>query len=152
MQPNKDIKQISFKLKDIVVPKYSFIVPQEEKITVPDHPFTFEIKSGVFFNEEQKVCIIVLHTKTFFDPEKEKLICDLVTQTVFEIENFDEIIKKENDGLTAPDQIVKTFLSIAISTTRGIFMMKNSDNFLQKVFIPIVNPSDLFKNGKDEQK
>lgn len=148
MQHSDGMKQISFKLKDIVIPKYSFNVPQGFNIPQADYPFTFEVNSGVFFNEEQKLCIIGMQIKTFYEPEKENLLCELVTQTVFEIENFNEVIKKENNALIAPDQAVKTFISISISTTRGIFMMKNSENFLHKVFIPIINPNDLFKKGK----
>jgi len=149
MQPNNQIK-ISFKLKDIVIPRYSFNIPQGFKVPEPGYPFTFEINSGILFNEEKKLCIIVLHTKTFYEPEKENLICELITQTVFEIDNFSEVMKKDGDTISAPDQIITTFISISISTTRGIYMMKNSENFLHKVLVPIINPNELFRKTKTD--
>lgn len=155
MQHNeKDGVNVTFKLVDIIIPKYSFVVPPQDKPIKLDHQYTIEVNSGVFFDAEKKNVIVVLHTKYFYDKEKQILVSDLVTQTVYGIENFGEVIKQKNkDEFDVPDQLLLTLFSIALSSTRGIMMEKSSNNFLQKVFIPIVDPKELIKKrDKSEQK
>lgn len=150
MQHKKTDKlDIRFRLKDIVTPKYSFTAPRITEPITPDYQYTIEVNSGVIIENERKEIVIILHIKIFYDKEKEILISDLVTNTIYEIENFNEVIKKKNKKESeAPNQLIITLLSIALSTTRGILIEKNSDNFLQKVFIPIVNPKDLLNQKK----
>ncbi len=148
-KPNK--LDITFRLKDVVIPKYSFIAPRISEPLTPDHQYTIEVNSGVLIEKGRKEIIIILHIKIFYDKEKEILISDLGTNTIYEIENFDKVIKKKNKNeYQAPDQLVITLLSIALSTTRGIMIEKNSDNFLHKVFIPVVSPKDLLAKKKKQ--
>lgn len=141
----------TFSLKDIIIPHYSINIPLNFVLPVsPTDQFPIEIGTGIIFDENQKVIVINLHIKIYSDSKKNILLSDLNTQTVFEISNFSEVVvKKSESEFIAPDIVLHTLLGISLSTTRGIFMEKNSGNFLHKVFIPIVKPADLLTPKKD---
>lgn len=149
MQLNSNNISFTFALKDIIIPHYSLNIPFNfVPPTSPAEQLPIEIGTGIIFDEDNKAIVINLHIKIFSDSKKEILLCDLITQTIYEISNFSEIIhKKAESEFDAPDLVVHTLIGIALSTTRGILMEKNAGNFLNKVFIPIVKPADLFKQA-----
>jgi hypothetical protein len=140
----------SFRLLDIIVPHFSFSTPKNFKIPEPEYQYTIEIGSGIHFDEGKKLIVITLNFRIYTNSKKESLLSELITQFLYEIENFNEVIKKEKSNeFTAPDVLLHTLLGISVSTTRGIFMERNSGNFLNKVFIPIVKPADLINKNND---
>lgn len=154
MQLKTEQGKFTFQLVDIIVPHFSVSIPADIKL--PENSskkqFPIEIGTGVHFNEKEKLIIINLHVKVFINDQKEQLLSEIVTQTVYEIENFEEVVEKKSPNeYVSPDIMLHTLVGISLSTTRGIFLEKNSGNFLHKIFIPIVKPGDLLKNKNNKK-
>ncbi len=69
----------------------------------------------------------------------------------FQVKRFKSVIKsKELGKFTIPDPLMVAFLNIALSGTRGMLAALNTDPVYGNVFIPLTNPTDLYKSFKDQ--
>ena len=68
----------------------------------------------------------------------------------FKIDNLKDTIKVTNDNIQVPDNILITLLTIAISSARGIIIAKTAGAFINKYYLPILDPNEILKNIKKQ--
>jgi hypothetical protein len=136
---------ITFRIASIKTTK--FLIENIEEANKTDKAtFEFNISIGMFANPEQKIIGYNVFTDVFTDKTKLLKVSELATQIIYDIINFDEVISKDETKkvLNIPDIFITTLISIALSTTRGIFAAKTEGSVLDGVYIPIMDPK-VFK-------
>ena len=102
----------------------------------------------------------IINIKLTFDfytinNEEKTIFIGIVVNYKFHVSPLDKLtyFEKNENGVKESkfnnNNILVTLLSIAYSTTRGILIEKLSNsNFKKKIFLPLVDPSNLIKNFK----
>lgn len=131
---------ITFRIKNISTLEFS-VKNLSEAETLNKDLFQFQILPASFVDNDNKVIGFNTVVDIFIDLEKQKKVCSLITRVTYDIINFSDFINSVDNSLNIPDQFMHTFLSIALSTTRGILAAKTEGTFLRDVYIPILNPA-----------
>jgi len=80
---------------------------------------------------------------TLFEKQSDDIkveLAKLQTLIVFEINNFNEIIKKQNNKIQVPNQLISLTAGISISTARGMLVLNLKDTNISNAVIPIIKP------------
>lgn len=135
------IIDISFGISSIKTLK--FMIENIEQATKIDKAtLEFNISVAMFVDPQKEIIGFNVIIDIFLDKNKTLKVSELITQVVYHIVNFDEVIKPNIDkiGLDIPNQFITTLISIALSTSRGIFAAKTEGSVLDGVYMPIVDP------------
>jgi hypothetical protein len=101
----------------------------------------YSIDSGFGANDEKKLIQVKFGFTLVHDTVD---LIKLETSLFFNIENYDEIIQKNEDKQSiVPHYFKKVILGIAISTSRGVLHSKTEGSYLNKFFIPIIDASAI---------
>lgn len=145
---------IKYSLKAIEDIKFNF---QQPKTTVKEgEPIkvNYTITPKIKFSVKESVILVKINIIGTVSNTNETIL-DTENLFVFGIENLNEYLiynekTKEYKFATPQDEgILVTFVSISISTMRGIIFSKTTGTILQINPVPIVNPSSFFKNKTD---
>jgi len=63
---------------------------------------------------------------------------------VFSVLELADYHKSENETYDIPDNVMVTFLSLSVSHTRALLAKNSQGTKFAGLYIPIVNPTDLF--------
>jgi hypothetical protein len=66
------------------------------------------------------------------------------TLTSYRLSNIDALISNDGD-IVLPKRLAISFLSIALSTTRGALVAKSENNIFSKEVLPLVDPKELYE-------
>ncbi len=134
---------INFGLISFEILSYSFEKPpkdfKQEKIGyqiqfLPD----VDLKEG-FFSIEMKV-------DTKIAEDSDAILGSIHTMTKYGLSEMESLIN--NDGnFVLPKNLAVTFLSIALSTTRGALAAKSEGNLLSQFVMPLVNPEEMYESS-----
>lgn len=102
-----------------------------------NYNMTFE--ESVTANSEKIKIVFVVNI--FLDQELKNHIGAIQTTTTYKILNFSELAQIGE----VPKSFTIQLLGIAISTTRGILLVKGAGTALEHFILPIINPSELFE-------
>lgn len=133
---------IIFRIEDINVTKFDLIhfdLPPNS----PDIDYQYAIKSLSKIDPESKNISIINFVEVYLDKEQTKKIIDFETEIKYSIKNFEEISTKQENVVQIPEVVVKTFLSVSISTVRGILYSRTVDTEYKKVYLPVIDISKL---------
>lgn len=144
MEEKNDLKfEYPFRIIDLKTNFFSAQNLSDEEIENfnPDH-IEFGIKPGIGFNEDLnavKINFIV----TYDYQEQELLKIDV--DTVFE---FRTEAKKDMENST----ILAMLLGISFSTIRGIILNRTIGSFMNNIYLPIINPSEIIKGEFQDEE
>lgn len=138
----KEINIINFTLEDNKITKQKFNfnnigygIGLARKIS---------LKRNLYYN---KVKIDFLYRKSLKD--KDPLIFgNLTTEYIFKVLNLRSMIKRDNNKIGVPQDLINMFNNVSISTSRGILYCKLLNTSLKKMLLPIINPFSFKKRGK----
>lgn len=130
---------IEYRLKDVKVNAFA-VANANSQISV-NHTYTFDIAFSEAIDAEKKALSIFLLINLYLEPEKKNKVTSIQTETTFHIINFQELQQQED----IPIPLVTQLLGIAISTTRGILLVKCADTSFRNFILPIINPLELYK-------
>lgn len=124
---------------------------QEIKAQLPNdaYEFQFDMQSNI---EEKDKLFNILLSVALYEKQSNETKVELAKMKVhisFVVVNFEEVIKKEQELISIPDQLVIVTAGIALSTARGMFVMSVKDSILNNAVIPIINPQ-VFLPKKDK--
>lgn len=71
------------------------------------------------------------------------LLAKVTVNLVFNIENFEEVIKPKKDSFDIPELLVVIFNNISISTVRGIMFERFRGTILHNFPLPIIDPQKM---------
>jgi hypothetical protein len=115
---------------------------QEIKNQLPNDAYEFQFDMQWNIAEKDKLFNILLSVTLYEKQSSETKIelANMKEHISFVVINFQEVIKKEKELISIPDQLVTVAAGIALSTARGMFVMNVKDSILNNAVIPIVNP------------
>jgi hypothetical protein len=150
-QPNKNNIPISFSLQALSF-DYFFIANVKDlvddigrDIRISEFKLKTEIGGKVEFLWDKNLIQDIVMIKLFFDENDKKiLLCESHTAFDYIITNPNDL-PWWNDKSKVPQQFLWTLRSVSYSTTRGMMFMKLSGTYLNKFFLPIIDPR-LLKN------
>ena len=112
--------------------------PQSSEVNLTNFNFNINIESKV--DSPNKLFFVIVNVEIKCENLKYHL-GDISVSCVFNIANFEEIVKIEANGrINIPTPLFETLNSISISTTRGVMFSTFKGTFLHNAILPIVNP------------
>ncbi|MCY7310623.1 MAG: hypothetical protein LH619_07585 [Chitinophagaceae bacterium] len=110
--------------------------------------FKFNINIETKLDPVQKLIFVITTAEVKADDNQE-LLGVISSACIFGIDNFDEVFKKvSEDKYHIPDDVMLVFISISLSTLRGIMFEHFRGTYLHTAFLPVIDP----KQFKLEQK
>ncbi len=140
--PDNKIVSVSFKIIDIKLIKFSF-ESSVDKEQIGNEDFTFEINFRYDTNVEKQTLNTFVLTKIFADQDKKLYLGQIETKMEFLLVNFDELVVIENDQVRILTMALNIFISVSISTARGMIASKTSGTSLEKAYLPVINSQDV---------
>lgn len=137
---NTDVN-VEIKIKAIELLKGSLQLPAVPNTTVTTFNFNISIESRA--DAPNKLVFVIVNVDIKND-DYSLVLGALSVRCIFEIVNFDEVIKNDGNGnLVLPLQLIETLNSISISTTRGVMFSTFKGTFLHGAILPIIDPKQF---------
>lgn len=109
----------------------------------------FEIVTN--FNPEEKSVELVLSIK-YVNPESNGIIMQIKVSNEFFLEELQTYYDKNSNTYIIPDQLMITFISLTITHTRALLAKNTSGTKYSELYIPIMNPVDVFNHFKGKNQ
>lgn len=108
--------------------------------TINPGNFKFNINIETKVDALNKLLFAIVHVEIL--TENQSLALGAISvNCIFELKNFDAIIKTESTGKIAlPQQLLDIVNSISISTTRGVMFASFKGTPLHNAFLPMIEP------------
>jgi hypothetical protein len=85
--------------------------------------------------------VFVIVTVEVKSEDQNYLLGSLAISCIYNIVNFDEIIKIDPSGrIDIPQPLIEILNSFSISTARGVMFTSFKGTFLHNAFLPIIDP------------
>jgi hypothetical protein len=140
---NKDFN-VEMQIRAIELLNGSLQLPAASNTAVTTFNFNISIESKA--DAPNKLVFVIVHVEIKND-DHSIVLGALSVSCIFEIVNFDEIIKiEENGNLNIPPRLIETLNIISISTTRGVMFSTFKGTFLHGAVLPIID-SKQFQVG-----
>ena len=145
---NKDLN-VEMQIRAIELLNSSLHVPAAQNTAVTTFNFNISIESKA--DTPNKLVFVIVHIEIKND-DHSHVLGALSVSCIFEIINFDEIVKiDENGKLDIPQTLIETLNIISISTTRGVMFSTFKGTFLHGAVLPIIDPKQ-FQVGNQKVK
>lgn len=158
MKPKNSIqhdKKIEFKLIEVKKLRYFENNPSEYHLTV-DAIQQADVKIGINLTvnkEEETISFYILSVFIYPDREKRYELFGIETLHTYKVKFFTQHFKKSDiEEYTIPDDLMFTFLSVAISGTRGMLAVLNTTPAYNHLFLPLLNPHELLEKLKERNR
>lgn len=138
-------EDIIFMIKNIDILEFSFTHPM--KVIPKDTPFRFDTTVERKVNLKEKLIIITSSFNIFCDQTNSN-ISNAKISCVYYIENIHQFID-ESEKFELPEHVNTMFISISISTCRGVLFTLLRGTPLHSVILPIINPKELIRTSQD---
>jgi len=128
--------KVELQLKTIELLNGTLQLPVVQNAAITSFNYNINIESRA--DAANKLVFVIVHVQIKNDNQT-NILGALSVSCVFEIENFEEMIKTEPDGkLNIPQPLIDTLNSISISTTRGIMFSTFKGTFLHNAILPVI--------------
>jgi hypothetical protein len=139
------IKHIEFtadiQLRAIELLTGSINLPSVPNVPLTNFNFNINLESKV---DETKKLIFVIVSVQIKSEDYNHILGSLGISCVYNLANFDEIIKFEASGkLDIPQPLIEILNSISISTARGVMFSTFKGTFLHNAYLPIIDPKSF---------
>lgn len=153
MAKDKKPLVITLRFKEIQI--LSFEITQrvqelENPLPSDSYEFRFDLQSET--NEQEKLFSSRLMI-TLLEKQGDQIkieLAKLLVLLTFEIINYEDIFKKENNIIKVPNQLIALSARTAISTARGILLVNLKDTKISNAIIPIIDPQIFFPDKKNK--
>lgn len=137
----KGLKELGFSFK-------SLDELSEKKLAVDNVLFDIQVDLG--FKENQKSNSIIIGfkyeiTHYYETSNKKESLFSLKLLMTFEGREYQNVIKKVNNGYQIPDPLLATLFGVVFSTSRGILYQKLKGSDYQNLILPIIDTNTMAK-------
>lgn len=137
---NKDLK-VEMQIRAIEILNGSLQLPATPNAAITTFNFNISIESRA--DAPNKLVFVIVHVEIKND-DHSLVMGALSVSCIYEIVNFDEVIKIEENGkLDIPQRLIETLNIISISTTRGVMFSTFKGTFLHGAVLPIIDPKQF---------
>lgn len=138
---------VEMQMKAIEVLNNSLAIPANQNTPISNFIFNINIENRV--DEIKKLVFVIVHVEIKNDGQT-LVLGTISTSCIFEIANFEDVIKVQGDGsVDMPQLLIETLNSISLSTTRGVMFSTFKGTFLHGAVLPIIDPKQF---QVDDQK
>jgi len=102
---------------------------------------SFQVTTNIKLDDKT---VEILLTVQFSEIKKGIVLLKIKTSNVFSVLELVDFCKPGNEAYDIPDNVMTTFLSLSISHTRALLAKNAQGTKFADMYIPIVNPTDLF--------
>ena len=114
--------------------------------------FNFNISIESLADAVNKLVFVIVHVEIKND-DHSVVLGALSVSCIFEIVNFEDVIKVEADGkVNIPQLLIETLNVISISTTRGVMFSTFKGTFLHGAVLPIIDPKQFQVGSQKVEK
>lgn len=140
-QHNMEQNQVNIKVKKIKDIEFSV----NEAVTI-ENPEEFAIGFELTINiklEDNTVELVL--SALFSDKLQGNVFMKIKTSNIFLLLELADFQNPDTNGFDIPDNLLITLLSLSISHTRALLAKNAIGTTFSDLYIPIVNPSEVFK-------
>jgi hypothetical protein len=128
--------KVELQLKAIELLNSSLQLPVGQNAAITSFNYNINIESRA--DAANKLVFVIVHVE-IKNNDQTNVLGALSVSCIFEIVNFEEVIKTEADGkLNIPQSLIDTLNSISISTTRGVMFSTFKGTFLHNAILPVI--------------
>ena len=132
---------IDMQIKAVELLNHSLTLPANPNTSITNYNFNVSIESRA--DSAKKLVFVIVHIDIETD-NLSVLLGNLSVSCIFEIINFEDIIKVEADGkVNIPQQLIETLNMISISTSRGVMFSTFKGTFLHNAVLPLIDPKQF---------
>lgn len=143
-QNENKLPRITFKISNVVIDEISLLPHKIELLPPKEEGFIFETSVGVNIIPEENAINVGVWIKLFTDKAKTNFLGELKVKTIFVVENLASFTVSEN--ITRfPGIVMANFVSISISTARGVLASYTNNTPLQGAILPVQDPMFFVK-------
>ncbi len=118
-------------------------IDEDEAESFDETKLGFVFRPSFAYDEELK--LVKVNIVVSYEYEGNQLL-KIDTDTIFEFISFDGILVK--DG-SEDKNVLATLLGIAFSTVRGIIINRTVGSFINKFYLPVINPTEIINDNDD---
>lgn len=145
---NKDFN-VEMQIRAIELLSGSLNLPANPNTPVTNFNFNISIESRA--DAVNKLVFVIVHVE--INDDHSVVLGALSVSCIFEIVNFEDVIKVEADGkVNIPQRLIETLNSISISTTRGVMFSTFKGTFLHGAVLPIIDPKQFQVGSQKVEK
>ena len=146
---NKEFN-VEMQIKAIELLNSSLNLPANPQAQITDFNFNINIESRA--DAVNKLVFVIVHVEIKND-DHSIVLGALSVSCIFEIVNFEDVIKVEVDGkVNIPQRLIETLNIISISTTRGVMFSTFKGTFLHGAVLPIIDPKQFQVGSQKVEK
>jgi len=146
---NKDFN-VEMQIRAIELLNGSLQLPSAPNTAITTFNFNISIESKA--DAPNRLVFVIVHVEIKND-DLSLILGALSVSCIFEIVNFDEVIKIEENGkLDIPQHLIETLNKIAVSTTRGVMFSTFKGTFLHGAVLPIIDPKQFQVGSQKHEK
>lgn len=134
---------INFQIRSVDLLGHYLSTPKEPNINIQEFSFDINLERKVDHNLKSLVVITNIDITSISDTSQK--LGSVSTACVFTIENFNEVIKMDENKLThtISNEMMDILNSISISSTRGVMSQIFRGTFLHHATLPILDPKSF---------
>lgn len=146
---NKDFN-VEMQIRAIELLNGSLNLPANPNTPVTNFNFNISIESRA--DAVNKLVFVIVHVEIKND-DHSVVLGALSVSCIFEIVNFEDVIKVEADGkVNIPQRLIETLNVISISTTRGVMFSTFKGTLLHGAVLPIIDPKQFQVGSQKVEK
>ncbi len=146
---NKEFN-VEMQIKAIELLNSSLNLPANPNTPVTNFNFNINIESRA--DAVNKLVFVIVHVEIKND-DHSIVLGALSVSCIFEIVNFEDVIKVEVDGkVNIPQRLIETLNITSISTTRGVMFSTFKGTFLHGAVLPIIDPKQFQVGSQKVEK
>jgi len=150
----QELKELNFKYRLIEAKRINYFEKDiDESIfrsKFNKRSVAFKLNLQLKIDDSYGTIELILEVKFYYksNNHREELF-GIRTSHKFKIKNFKEVFPSKNKKkYIIPDKVTATFLGIAISGTRGMLVILNTNKYYKDILLPLINPLDIIKKGE----
>ncbi|MBU0487643.1 MAG: hypothetical protein KKA07_00070 [Bacteroidetes bacterium] len=139
---NQELK-FEMNIRGIELLSSSFQYPKTPNPAITNFNFSISIETRA--DAQKKNVFVIVHVDVN-DADQSVFLGALSVSCIYEIKNFEEVIKIDPDGkLNMPQAMIDILNSISYSTVRGVMFSTFRGTFLHGAVLPIIDPKQIQK-------
>ena len=148
-KPSKKSGQIEVKIQEIKEQEF-FCKEISEELQPNIEDNKVQIGFGVKFDTDPEQETLSIGFKTAYNCDLNGEKCRLLTYEIkvtFKIGNFNKVVfPTESNTPRIDENFLISMLGVVIGTARGMILIKTTGHFINKFYLPIINPQALFRS------
>lgn len=140
MENQSQKKQIRLRIASIDIGSFTV---NEKPDDFDRSEVNFDINSENSLDITTNVITIIVNVSTYLITRPKSELAKIRIVYKFDIHDLQNIVTIEDDKIGLPTSVIDILHSIAVSTTRGAMLVELKGTYLEKLYLPVIDPTLL---------